>query len=93
MPAAAPGIAAQDAPYTQSCTLEGTVGFNGLDKVGGTTGGKPATASRPADEMQRAADETLVEAHREDEQLLQHALVSVRSRRFICLIKSRSSCS
>ena len=67
MPAAAPGIAAQDAPYTQGCTLEGTVGFNGLDEVGGTTGGKPATAPRPADEMQRSADETLVEAYREDE--------------------------
>lgn len=91
--AAAPWVTAQNAPNTQSCTFKSTVSFHSLNEIGGATGGEAATAPRSAEEMQRAADKALVEAHGKDEHMLQHALFSMLRSRRICLMKSRSSCS
>ena len=64
MPAASPGVAAQDAPYTQPHSFDDSVGFHRLDEVGGTAGGEAASAVGAAENVQWPADKALVEKHR-----------------------------
>jgi hypothetical protein len=72
MSASAPGITAQDAPYSQPYSLDDTVGFHGLDEVRRAAGLKPAPAAWSTKYMQRFADESFVEQYRQDDESLQH---------------------
>jgi hypothetical protein len=64
VPAPTPGITAQDAPYPEPYAFYHTVGFHGLNKIGGTARGETAPAVGAAEYMQRSADKALVEKHR-----------------------------
>ena len=61
MPASAPGVAAQDAPDAQCCAFNCAVRLNGLYEVGRAAGGETASAHGACYDVQRLADEALVE--------------------------------
>ena len=64
MPAAAPGVAAQNAPYPQPHAFDDSVGLHRLDEVGGAAGGETTSAVGTTENVQWSADEALVEKHR-----------------------------
>ena len=72
VPASAPGITAQNAPYSQPYTLDDTVGFHSLNEVCRATGLKTASAIWSTEYMQRFADEPFVEQDRQNDESLQH---------------------
>ena len=82
MTAPSPGIAAQNAPYAQPYAFDDSVCFYCLYEVGGAAGLEPASAVGAAKNMQRFADESFVEQHRQDDQALQHPMVGLVDKMF-----------
>ena len=72
VPASAPGITAQYAPYSQPYSFDDSVGLHGLNEVCRATGLKSATAVWSTKYMQRFADASLVEQYRQDDESFQH---------------------
>ena len=75
--AASPRVAAQDAPQTKPHPFDDTVCFHGLNEVGGAAGSEPAPAIGAGNDMERHADEALVEQHGQYDKTFQHVLTQL----------------
>ena len=72
MSASTPGVSAQDAPDAHEAAFQGSVFLHGLDEVGGAAGRKTTPRAGAGYHMQRAAQETLVEANRSYDYAFEH---------------------